>query len=49
MYKTLFDREFLSLFQQGKDLKVFDRYESIKGDEELFLSLFQQGKDLKVL
>jgi len=37
---------FLSLFQQGKDLKYYSNIDLIAWEIE-FLSLFQQGKDLK--
>jgi len=39
--------KFLSLFQQGKDLKTLLRGRVEVGNHHKFLSLFQQGKDLK--
>jgi len=41
------NKEFLSLFQQGKDLKFKEVKKEEVGDFKKFLSLFQQGKDLK--
>jgi len=38
---------FLSLFQQGKDLKR-ELQREVKDTIDGFLSLFQQGKDLKI-